>query len=99
MEEIGLECPLSRVAKTAEQARDAIPHIGLPAIIRPSFTLGGTGGGIAYNREEFDDIVRAGLDALAGRRGAGRAIRVGLERVRDGGGARQSRQLHHHLLD
>jgi len=63
MEEIGLECPISRVAKTAEQARDAIPHIGLPAIIRPSFTLGGTGGGIAYNREEFDNIVRAGLDA------------------------------------
>ena len=63
MYEIGLECPLSRVAKTLEQARDAIPHTGLPAIIRPSFTLGGTGGGIAYNRAEFDEIVRAGLDA------------------------------------
>ena len=63
MEEIGLECPLSRVAKTLGQARDAIQHTGLPAIIRPSFTLGGTGGGIAYNRAEFDDIVGAGLDA------------------------------------
>ena len=63
MEEIGLECPLSRVAKTLDQARDAIQHTGLPAIIRPSFTLGGTGGGIAYNRAEFDDIISAGLDA------------------------------------
>ncbi|HJN61769.1 MAG TPA: carbamoyl-phosphate synthase large subunit, partial [Alphaproteobacteria bacterium] len=63
MEEIGFECPKSRVAKTPEEARDAISHTGLPAIIRPSFTLGGTGGGIAYNRAEFDDIVRAGLDA------------------------------------
>ena len=63
MQEIGLECPISRVAKTLEQARNAIPYTGLPAIIRPSFTLGGTGGGIAYNRAEFDDIIRAGLDA------------------------------------
>ncbi len=63
MEEVGLECPISRVAKTLEQARDAIQHTGLPAIIRPSFTLGGTGGGIAYNRAEFDDIVQTGLDA------------------------------------
>ena len=63
MEEIGLECPKSRVAKTLEEARDAIPHTGLPAIIRPSFTLGGTGGGIAYNRTEFDEIIRTGLDA------------------------------------
>lgn len=42
---------------------DALPKIGLPAIIRPSFTLGGTGGGIAYNRDEFERIVREGLDA------------------------------------
>ena len=63
MEEIGLESPKSQVAKTAEEARDAIALTGLPAIIRPSFTLGGTGGGIAYNRAEFDEIVRGGLDA------------------------------------
>ncbi|MEE8171590.1 MAG: carbamoyl-phosphate synthase large subunit, partial [Alphaproteobacteria bacterium] len=63
MQEIGLECPISRIAKSPEEAREAISHTGLPAIIRPSFTLGGTGGGIAYNRAEFDDIVRAGLDA------------------------------------
>jgi carbamoyl-phosphate synthase large subunit len=63
MEEIGLECPKSKVAGTLEAAREAIEHTGLPAIIRPSFTLGGTGGGIAYNREEFDGMVQAGLDA------------------------------------
>src|SRR5262249_27842847 len=44
-------------------AAQALDHVGLPAIIRPSFTLGGTGGGIAYNRDEFFDIVQAGLDA------------------------------------
>ncbi len=63
MTEIGLECPQSRIAHTLEEARDALEEIGLPAIIRPSFTLGGTGGGIAYNREEFTEIVRGGLDA------------------------------------
>ena len=63
MDEIGLESPRSKVAGTLEVARHAISHTGLPAIIRPSFTLGGTGGGIAYNRKEFDDIVQAGLDA------------------------------------
>ncbi len=63
MAEIGLECPQSRIAHSVEQARDAIAEVGLPAIIRPSFTLGGTGGGIAYNREEFDAIVAGGLDA------------------------------------
>src|SRR6185437_4118255 len=45
------------------EARAALSEIGLPAIIRPSFTLGGTGGGIAYNTEEFDDIIRGGLRA------------------------------------
>ena len=46
-----------------DEAREALADIGLPAIIRPSFTLGGTGGGIAYNREEFELIVASGLDA------------------------------------
>ena len=63
MAEIGLECPQSRIAHSLEQAREALAEVGLPAIIRPSFTLGGTGGGIAYNREEFDAIVAGGLDA------------------------------------
>ena len=63
MDEIGLESPKSAVVHTLSEAIDALPSIGLPAIIRPSFTLGGTGGGIAYNRVEFDEIVRSGLAA------------------------------------
>jgi carbamoyl-phosphate synthase large subunit len=60
---IGLETPRSMLAHTLPQALEALQTIGLPAIIRPSFTLGGTGGGIAYNREEFLNIVEGGLDA------------------------------------
>ena len=63
MDEIGLETPESRIAHSMDEAWDAVEVVGLPAIIRPSFTLGGTGGGIAYNREEFEAIVRGGLDA------------------------------------
>ena len=63
MDKIGLASPRSALVKTFEQAVEALPDIGLPAIIRPSFTLGGTGGGIAYNPEEFDEIVRGGLRA------------------------------------
>ncbi|QWC55693.1 carbamoyl-phosphate synthase large subunit [Erythrobacter sp. 3-20A1M] len=63
MDKIGLESAASGVANTIEQARAVLERTGLPAIIRPSFTLGGTGGGIAYNTAEFDRIVREGLDA------------------------------------
>ncbi len=63
MDELGLESPKSQVVNTIEQAREALPAIGLPAIIRPSFTLAGTGGGIAYNKEEYERIVREGIDA------------------------------------
>src|SRR5579864_2099558 len=63
MERIGLESPKSRLVRTLDEASAAMAHVGLPAIIRPSFTLGGTGGGIAYNREEFEEIVRGGLRA------------------------------------
>jgi carbamoyl-phosphate synthase large subunit len=63
MREIGLEVPRSRIARSLEQAHAAIGEIGYPVVIRPSFTLGGTGGGIAYNREEFETIVARGLDA------------------------------------
>ncbi|MBV9826204.1 MAG: carbamoyl-phosphate synthase large subunit [Alphaproteobacteria bacterium] len=63
MDKIGLESPKSRLITTLEGAFEVLPEIGLPAIIRPSFTLGGTGGGIAYNKEEFEDIVRGGLRA------------------------------------
>jgi carbamoyl-phosphate synthase large subunit len=63
MTEIGLATPRAAIAHSMEEARQAQPAIGFPAIIRPSFTLGGTGGGIAYNREEFEEIVARGLDA------------------------------------
>ncbi|MDA8048521.1 MAG: carbamoyl-phosphate synthase large subunit [Rhodospirillales bacterium] len=76
MAAIGLDCPRSAIAHTIEEARSIVMaghavlgpitasgRIELPAVIRPSFTLGGTGGGIAYNREEFDAIVQGGLDA------------------------------------
>jgi len=63
MDAIGLESARSGVANTFEQAREVLERTGLPAIVRPSFTLGGTGGGIAYNKAEFEQIVRDGLDA------------------------------------
>ncbi len=63
MSEIGIESPRSFIAHTLEEARAALAKIGLPAVIRPSFTLGGTGGGIAYNREEFEAISASGLAA------------------------------------
>ncbi len=63
MRRIGLETPRSMMAHNRMEAAAALELVGLPAIIRPSFTLGGTGGGIAYNREEFFEIVERGLDA------------------------------------
>jgi carbamoyl-phosphate synthase large subunit len=63
MDRIGLVSPMSRAVGSLEAAIEALAAIGLPAIIRPSFTLGGTGGGIAYNTEEFEEIVRGGLRA------------------------------------
>ncbi|MEZ5656181.1 MAG: carbamoyl-phosphate synthase large subunit [Sphingobium sp.] len=63
MDKIGLESARSRIAHSMDEALAALEFTGLPAIIRPSFTMGGTGGGVAYNREEFENIVRSGLDA------------------------------------
>lgn len=62
MEEIGLESARSAVAHTMEEALEIQPNLGFPTVIRPSFTLGGSGGGIAYNMEEFKGIVAHGLD-------------------------------------
>src|SRR3954453_5095538 len=63
MREIGLECPRSQIARSIEDALEIVADTGYPAIIRPSFTMGGSGGGIAYNREELEAIVARGLDA------------------------------------
>src|SRR3546814_494618 len=63
MDRIGLESARSSIAHSLEEALAALEFTGLPAIIRPSFTLGGTGGGVAYNKEDFVRIVTGGLDA------------------------------------
>ena len=63
MAKIGIESPKSAIAHSMDEAREGLKLVGLPCVIRPSFTLGGTGGGIAYNKEEFEQIVSAGLSA------------------------------------
>ena len=62
MEKIGLDVCRGRTVNSPEEAREALEEIGLPAIIRPSFTMGGSGNAIAYNRDDFDTLVRSGLD-------------------------------------
>ncbi|GIW72167.1 MAG: carbamoyl-phosphate synthase (glutamine-hydrolyzing) [Planctomycetota bacterium] len=63
MQQIGLDVARSGVARTMDEARQLLDEVGLPAIIRASFTLGGAGSGIAYNREEYEELARAGLEA------------------------------------
>ncbi len=62
MKKIGLECPRAGIAHSMDEAWDVQKGLGFPCIIRPSFTMGGTGGGIAYNKEEFEEICTRGLD-------------------------------------
>ncbi len=62
MQRIGLATPEGRTVRTLEEAVEAVETTGYPAILRPSYTLGGTGGGIAYNREEFETLIRRGLE-------------------------------------
>ncbi len=62
MQKIGLETPRHGIARNLEQAHEALEKVGFPCIIRPSFTMGGTGGGIAYNKEEFDEICQRGIE-------------------------------------
>ena len=63
MDRLGLENPKATIVNSMDEAMAAINEVGLPAIIRPAFTLGGTGGGVAYNREDYEAICRSGLDA------------------------------------
>ena len=98
MTKIGLVTPKSVLARSRAEAMAALEQIGLPAIIRPSYTLGGMGGGIAYNREEFAEIVERGLDASMAHQVLVEESVLGwkefeMEVVRDTRG-----QLHHHLL-
>ncbi|WP_108483340.1 carbamoyl-phosphate synthase large subunit [Oceaniglobus ichthyenteri] len=63
MERIGLENPKATIANNMQECMEAIDYVGLPAIIRPAFTLGGTGGGVAYNRDQYEHFCKSGLDA------------------------------------
>ncbi|MCP4495972.1 MAG: carbamoyl phosphate synthase large subunit, partial [Phycisphaeraceae bacterium] len=63
VEDLGLHMPRARTVNTVEEGFDFLEEIGLPAILRPAFTLGGSGGGVAYNRDEFEDLLRRGLSA------------------------------------
>ena len=63
MDRLGIENPKATIANCFDECMEALDEIGLPAIIRPAFTLGGTGGGVAYNREEYEHFCRTGLDA------------------------------------
>ncbi|WP_112322405.1 carbamoyl-phosphate synthase large subunit [Oceanibium sediminis] len=63
MDRLGIENPKATIANTMQECMDAIDYVGLPAIIRPAYTLGGTGGGVAYNREDYERICKSGLDA------------------------------------
>ena len=63
MDRLGLENPRAAIAETMEECMAALNDIGLPAIIRPAYTLGGTGGGVAYNREDYEYFCKTGLDA------------------------------------
>ncbi len=91
MGRIGLEVPKSGVARTLADAKGLLGLTGLPAVIRPSFTLGGTGGGIAYNLEEFEELVERGLDLSPDARGPDRGVGDRLEGVRARGDARPGR--------
>ena len=63
MDRLGIENPKATIANTMKECMDAIEYVGLPAIIRPAFTLGGTGGGVAYNRDDYEHYCKTGLDA------------------------------------
>ena len=91
--------PRRHGAQPGRSPRADAAKIGLPCVIRPSFTLGGSGSAVAYNRDEFDTLVTPRSGAVAGQRSADRRIGHRLERIRDGGDARRRRQRRDHLLD
>ena len=98
MEEIGLKVPKSGYAGTLDEARAIALEIGVPIIVRPSFTLGGEGGGVVYNRDELDEIVAVALDASPARPRPARAVGPRLEGVRARGHARPRGQRHRRLF-
>ena len=99
MQKIGLDLPKGKTVRNVEEARAWLDEIGLPAVVRPSFTLGGSGSAIAFKPGRVRAAGAARARAVAGAPGARRGIDPRLERVRDGGDARQGRQRRDHLLD
>ena len=99
MIEAGLDVPRSGHVASPEEALELSESLGYPAILRPSFTLGGTGGGIAYNREELTDLVKRGLRLSPIHRVPHRGVSPRVEGVRARGDARCRLELHGHLLD
>ncbi len=97
MMKIGLDVPRSRTVQTFEDALVARDEIGLPCVIRPSFTMGGTGGGIAWNVDEFHEICRRGLDLSPTSEVLIEESVVGWKEFELEGHARRGRQRRHHL--
>ena len=99
MEEIGLESARSGLAHNLDEARRIRDEVGLPSVLRPSFTLGGSGGGIAYNREEFDRMVATALELSPVHSVLIEESVIGWKEYRNGGHARLCRQRRDRLLD
>ena len=87
------------LAHSIEEAHAVVKELGFPAIIRPSFTMGGSGGGIAYNMEEFNQICNRGLDASPTRELFDRRkVFIGWKGIRNGSGTGSKRQLYYYLF-
>ena len=99
MQKIGLDMPRSALVNNLRDGLEFAGKIGFPVMIRPSFTLGGTGGGIAFNREELMEMLARGLDLSPVHEALIEESGAGVEGVRARGGARPEGQRHHHLLD
>ena len=99
MQKIGLDVPKSALVNNLKDGLEFAGKIGFPVMVRPSFTLGGSGGGIAYNREELLEVLARGLDFSPVHEALIEEISAWLEGIRAGGDARSARQRHHHLLD
>ena len=99
IDQIGLESVRGTLAHSMEDSYRILDEIGFPAIVRPSFTLGGTGGGIAYNRDEFTEICIRGLNASPTSELLIEESIAGWKEYEMEGGARPQRQLHHRLLN
>jgi carbamoyl-phosphate synthase large subunit len=98
MKRLGIEMPRSEIAYTVEEAEAIAAKLGYPVVIRPAYTMGGTGGGLVYNVEEFRTVVRARARGQPGRPGADRGVGARLGGAGAGGGPRRQEPDDHRLL-